>query len=412
MGKNKARKDDKGRALNKGEYQRAHDGIYVYRYKDFRDQWQSIYAGDLTELRLKEKQLLKDQLDGLNVYAAGNATLNMAYDRYMSTKYNLRESTKSNYNYMFDQYVRPEFGKRKIADIKYSDVKFFYYYLLNDKKLQINTLDTVHTVLYPTFSMAVRDDIIRKNPTDGVMAEIKKSGWKNKGVRHALTVEQQKAFMNAITAYPEFSHWLPLFTVLLGTGCRVGEVIGLRWSDVDMKNHSINVNHSVTYYPRAERKCYFGVSLPKTEAGIRIVPMMDTVHKILTDEYERQKYEGFCTYELDGMSGFIFSNRNGHLHNPHCINQAINRISETYNASEVVKAKKEGREPVIIPHFSCHHLRHTFCSRLCENETNVKVIQEVMGHANIETTLDIYAEVNYSKKKEVIEDLSKKIDLF
>ena len=140
--------------------------------------------------------------------------------------------------------------------------------------------------------------------------------------------------------------------------------------------------------------------------------MMDTVHKILTDEYERQKYEGFCTYELDGMSGFIFSNRNGHLHNPHCINQAINRISETYNASEVVKAKKEGREPVIIPHFSCHHLRHTFCSRLCENETNVKVIQEVMGHANIETTLDIYAEVNYSKKKEVIEDLSKKIDLF
>ena len=67
MGKNKARKDDKGRALNKGEYQRAHDGIYVYRYKDFRDQWQSIYAGDLTELRLKEKQLLKDQLDGLNV---------------------------------------------------------------------------------------------------------------------------------------------------------------------------------------------------------------------------------------------------------------------------------------------------------------------------------------------------------
>ena len=410
MGKNKARKDDKGRALNKGEYQRAHDGIYVYRYKDFRDQWQSIYAGDLTELRLKEKQLLKDQLDGLNVYAAGNATLNMAYDRYMSTKYNLRESTKSNYNYMFDQYVRPEFGKRKIADIKYSDVKFFYYYLLNDKKLQINTLDTVHTVLHPTFSMAVRDDIIRKNPTDGVMAEIKKSGWKNKGVRHALTVEQQKAFMNAITAYPEFSHWLPLFTVLLGTGCRVGEVIGLRWSDVDMKNHSINVNHSVTYYPRAERKCYFGVSLPKTEAGIRIVPMMDTVHKILTDEYERQKYEGFCTYELDGMSGFIFSNRNGHLHNPHCINSALRRVTESHNAREIVEAKREHREPVIIPKFSAHHLRHTFCSRLCEAELNVKIIQQIMGHKNVETTLDIYTEVSFERQQNALDELSKRIN--
>ncbi len=92
------------------------------------------------------------------------------------------------------------------------------------------------------------------------------------------------------------------------------------------------------------------------------------------------------------------------VHNTHCINLAINRISENYNAKEILDAKKEHREPVIIPHFSCHHLRHTFCSRLCENETNVKVIQEVMGHANIETTLDIYAEVNYAKKKEALEN--------
>jgi site-specific recombinase XerD len=78
----------------------------------------------------------------------------------------------------------------------------------------------------------------------------------------------------------------------------------------------------------------------------------------------------------------------------------------------VLDAKKEHREPVIIPHFSCHHMRHTFCSRLCENETNVKVIQGVMGHANIETTLDIYAEVSYSKKKEAIENLSHSLDVF
>ena len=116
--------------------------------------------------------------------------------------------------------------------------------------------------------------------------------------------------------------------------------------------------------------------------------------------------------EVDGMNGFIFSNRNGSLHNPHCINSAIKRISESHNAREIIDAKKEHREPVIIPHFSAHHLRHTFCSRLCENETNVKVIQEIMGHANIETTLDIYTEINYSKKQESLEELSKKIDFF
>lgn len=140
--------------------------------------------------------------------------------------------------------------------------------------------------------------------------------------------------------------------------------------------------------------------------------MMDAVYDILKEEYKRQQLEGFCTYELEGMSGFIFSNRYGTVHNTHCINSAINRICENYNAKEILDAKKEHREPVIIPHFSCHHLRHTFCSRLCENETNVKVIQEVMGHANIETTLDIYAEVNYAKKKEALENLSQKIDIF
>ena len=73
---------------------------------------------------------------------------------------------------------------------------------------------------------------------------------------------------------------------------------------------------------------------------------------------------------------------------------------------------KEKRQTVLIPHFSCHHFRHTFCTRFCENETNVKVIQSVMGHANIETTMNVYAEVTEMKKKESIEKLSKIMDIF
>ena len=64
-------------------------------------------------------------------------------------------------------------------------------------------------------------------------------------------------------------------------------------------------------------------------------------------------------------------------------------------------AKKENREPLLLPHFSCHHLRHTFCTRLCENESNLKVIQSVMGHSDIQTTMDIYAECTAEKKQEV-----------
>ena len=411
MAKVKQRKDSKGRVLQKGESQRKIDGMYIYTYVDPYGKRCYVYSKDLFTLREKEQDLIRCQMDGLDFYVGGRATINMAFDRYMSTKYNLRETTRSNYIYMYNRFVRDEFGNRLIADVKYTDVKMFYYHLMNDKNIAVNTLDNIHTIIHPIFDMAVRDDIIRKNPTVGVMAEIKKNSGKNKGIRHALTVEQQKAFIDAIRYSPEYYHWYPLFVTLLGTGMRIGECIGLRWKDVDFKHRNINVNHAVTYYTRREKVC-FGVSKPKTEAGTRLIPMMDTVYDALKNEYDRQKKDGFCVAEVDGMNGFIFSNRNGSLHNPHCINSAIKRISESHNAREIIDAKKEHREPVIIPHFSAHHLRHTFCSRLCENETNVKVIQEIMGHANIETTLDIYTEINYSKKQESLEELSKKIDFF
>lgn len=410
----KARKDNKGRALRKGESQRKSDNMYIYVYVDPFGKRRYKYSMDLIKLREIEKSLIKDQLDGLDVYAAGKADLNFVFDRYISTKTDLRRTTYTNYTYMYDRFVRPEFGKKKIGTIKYSDVLYFYLHLINEKHLQINTLEIIHTVLHPTFHLAVRDEIIRNNPSAGVMAEIKKKPGKNHGVRHALTVEQQRAFMNYMANNPVFCKWTPLFTVLLGTGCRIGEVIGLRWEDIDMEKRLIDVNHSVTYYARKTdtRKCEFAVSLPKTEAGIRVIPMMDAVYEAFREEYEYQQENGFNVIELDGMTGFIFSNRFGNLHNPQSINRTIRRISESYNAEEVLKAKKERRQPVIIPHFSCHHLRHTFCTRFCENETNIKVIQAVMGHANIETTMDIYAEVTDMKKTEAIEKLSHKLDVF
>ena len=99
-----------------------------------------------------------------------------------------------NYKYMYDRFIRGGFGKKKIAAVKYSDVLQFYQHLLKEKEMQINTLETIHTVLHPTFKLAVRDNIIRVNPSDGVMAQIKKQPGKNHGVRHALTVEQQSLY--------------------------------------------------------------------------------------------------------------------------------------------------------------------------------------------------------------------------
>ena len=409
----KTRKDLRGRSLRKGEVQRASDKRYMYTYTDPLGRRKFIYANDLTQLREKEEKLLKDQLDGLDIYVAGKAALNETFDRYISTKYNLRESTRSSYLYTYDHYVRETFGLKRIAEIKYSDVLQFYYHLLNQQGISLGTLDSVHCLLHPTFQLAVRDEIIRKNPTDGVMKEISRESGKNRGVRHALTIEQQRCFMEYIANHPIYYHWWPMFTILLGTGCRIGEALGLRWQDLDFENRVISINHSLVYYPaNGSNKCVLRVSLPKTDAGIRTIPMLDIVKDAFEMLYEEQKENGFNETEIDGMSGFIFCNRFGSVPNPQTVNHTIKRIANNYNADEVVRAKKEHRDPIILPNFSCHHLRHTFCTRLCENETNLKVIQSIMGHKNIETTLDIYAEATEKKKQESFENLAAKLDIF
>lgn len=408
------RKDGKGRVLRKGEHYRKTDGRYSYIYTDPLGKQRTIYANSLVTLRQKEEALIRDQMDGLDVYVAGSADVNFLFDRYISTKTELRSTTRSNYLYTWNHFIRDTFGKKKVKDVKYSDVLYFYTDLLHNQNLQINTLENINTVLRPAFQLAVRDDIIRKNPVDGAYAEVKKRNGGSRKTRRALTVEQQRAFMEYVAQNPFFYHWYPFFVFLLGTGCRIGEAIGIRWDDVDMDKRIISINHSLTYYSRSDDsfKCEFRVSEPKTEAGNREIPMMKPVYDILKEELKRQEEEGFCVENVDGMTNFIFMNRFGAPHNPAAVNRAIKRIVDAHNAEEEVLAKKAKREPVIIPRFSCHIFRHTFASRFCENETNIKVIQEVMGHADVSTTMNIYAEANREVTRESLEKLAKNMDVF
>ena len=140
--------------------------------------------------------------------------------------------------------------------------------------------------------------------------------------------------------------------------------------------------------------------------------MFDIVKDAFEMLHEEQKESGWNDVEINGMSGFIFCNRFGNVPNPQSVNRTIKRIITDYNASEAVEAKKQHREAGLLPDFSAHHLRHTFCTRLCEQETNLKVIQSVMGHKDIQTTMDIYAEATEEKKQESFERLAATLDIF
>lgn len=166
-----------------------------------------------------------------------------------------------------------------------------------------------------------------------------------------------------------------------------------------------DINHNLVYRVQEDGTCTNHVNSPKTKAGIRIIPMLDEVFDAFLEEYQYQKVIGFCTDEIDGYSGFVFCTGDGKVYLPNAINRTIRSICADYNKEEESKAKEENRDPVFLPKFSCHILRHTFCTRFCENETNLKVIQEIMGHADISTTMDVYAEATQEKKKESMTSL-------
>lgn len=403
-----SRKDSKGYVLRVGECQRS-DGRYSYSYTDRMGVRHSIYSKSLVTLREREKKLQREYEDGLDPHKAAKLTLNNLYDRYISQKYNLKPTTKGNYIYMYNHFVRDTLGKRKLVEIRHSDIKEFYYTILEKQQMKANTLDNVHTQLHPAFDMAVRDGLIRMNPTDGVMTEIKKSKLWDAPKRHALTIPEQKAFMNFIDGDREYEGWLPVLTVLLGTGMRIGECLGLRWEDLDFEQRSISVNHNLTDRPDDQGKCGKHIQTPKTEAGTRHIPMLDEVYEAFLAEYEIQKCTGFCEEEIDGYSGFVFSTSTQTVYSASAVNNAIRRIILAYNKKEEAAAKVEKRDPLLLPKFSAHNLRHTFCTRLCENESNLKVIQDIMGHKDISTTMDIYAECTTEKKKEVAAKLEGKI---
>ena len=398
------RKDNRGRILRTGESQRK-DGRYQFQYTDAAGKRHCVYALNLVDLREKEKGILRDLEDGIRGSDSKKITVNQLIEMYLENHKSIKKATEISYNKAFNYHIKDSFiGKKPISSVRNSDMLRFFNGLL-EKGLSSGYLHIINAFLHPAFEMAVDDDLIRKNPCSGVMSKLEKTETVKK---RAMTIEEQRRFLDFVANSKRFNVYLPMFTILLGTGLRIGECLGLTWHEVDFKNGLIHVTHTLRYDDYGDGHKFY-MSEPKTESGKRTIPMIGDVRKaFLTIRKNNMMLGGSGDLTVDGYKDFVFLTiKNRGLYSQAVAEEMLRRIVRVHNQEETELAEKEKREPFLLPHLTPHILRHTFCTRFCENETNVRVIQEIMGHKDIKVTMNVYSHVTTDKAKECMESMER-----
>lgn len=394
----KRRRDKKGRVLKNSEYQRK-DGKYEYKYEDTDGGRKSVYSWRLVEtdvtpagkrhdksLREKEEDIQKKLQDGLLV-SSGNITLNELFAVHLEVC-DLSNATEENYRYMWKRFVQNTIGGRNVTKIKKSDILRFYAQQ-QERGLADGTIHVLHKMIHPALQIAVEDRIIRDNPASGCC---KKYSEKERE-KHALTVDEMNTFLDCVHKYRSGHRYELLFRVMLGTACRIGEIVGLTWNDVNMAEKIIKIDHSISYR-RKDGRAQFYAKKPKTEKGIRVIPMTQDVYECFCKlEEERPLYPSTIT--IDGYSDFVFTAKSGRPIYPININKALYRIVDKYNETAEVP----------LPHISNHIFRHTACTRMAEAGMDINAMRYIMGHESVKMILKTYDHVSLERAKQQISKL-------
>lgn len=398
----KNRKDDKKRNLRSGEYQRA-DGRYEYRFRDEDGKTRSVYSYRLVptdtdqsggfgpSLREIETEILKGTRK-----VTKKRTFDEAFEDYILTA-PCREHVRSLKRYWYGLHIKDRFGLRDVAKITNSDIQRFYRYLGLELGYSASYIEEMHSIINGVFRNELSNRRIQYNPAENLGRTLKFAAQKKpQKERRAMTVGEQEAFLWAL-GKAELSKTVEgLIRFLLGTGCRISEALSLRWGDVDFVNGDISISRSFVTAINDEGGYERYLSETKTEAGVRIIPMTSSVKDVLT--------------ELAGTSDsdYIFVNGSGQPYSRENIDKMLKRVRQNYNNGSYGYYN----DIFELPPLSAHILRHTFCTRLCENVSemnSLKNISEIMGHSNINITLNVYVSVDQKQKNEALRLIEDKI---
>ena len=393
------RKDNKNRNLEKGESQRP-DGRYMYKYLDALKKPHCIYSWRLTpkdevpagkkyDLSLREKirQIQKDLDDGIQT-DGGKMTVLELVKKYIKSQSGLvKPTTEAGYKTVVNILSKKPLSQLAIKDVRYSTARDFIKDLQIKDKRSYSSIHTVRGVLRPAFAMAVEDDLIRKNPFDFKLAKV----LINDSIkRNAIEKGQMRKFLEFVKTDKHFSKYYDGIYILFHTGLRISEFVGLTVNDLDMENRIINVNHQLQR--KSDGTKY--IETPKTEAGIRQLPMEDEVYKCFKRILANRKPPKVEPI-IDGYSGFLYFDKDER--------PMVAMHWEKYFQHIVEKHNKIYKEE--LPKITPHVCRHTYCTNKAMNGMTPKTLQYLMGHSEIGVTMNTYTHLGLENARDELKRL-------
>lgn len=384
------RRDSRNRVLRTGESQRK-DGRYLYKYVDADGKPQSVYswkliatdkvpAGkrDCIALRDKEREIQKSLADGIST-AGRKMTVCGLYDKYTALKGNVKRSTRESRQFVAGVLHADTLGARDIGSVKPSDAQEWAV-RMKEKGYSYRLINNIKRSLKASFAIAVSDGWVRKNPFDFTLNAVISNDTQ---ARQALTEEQEQAFLQFLQSSPVYRRYYDEILILLKTGLRISEFCGLTVDDINFADGIINIDHQLLW----ETNKGFYIDTPKSKSSIRKVPMSEEARKA----FERViAWRGEPEpYTVDGYSGFLFVSESGKPYLAYHYQTVLRRAVQRYNKTHAEQ----------LPKISPHVLRHTFCTRLASKNMNPKSLQYIMGHADINITLNLYSHVSLDAVK-------------
>lgn len=353
-----------------------------------------MYLSGKTKKEVQEKLLKVEQQKNTGHLTAPSK---ITVKEWMTTwvndyiKSHLRPTTYSLYKTMINAYIIPHLGALQLNKLQTADLQHFYQHLLEEgrikkskqqdtegqenKKAELppglapKTVHRIHQIINSALKQALAEHKIPFNPCDSA-----RPPKPTTRPIQPLSAEQVQIFLKSIK-----DDWFyPVFITELGTGLRRGELLGLKWEDVDLKAATIQIRRSLVVVdgrPELQEDV-------KTKTSKRNIPLPAEAVKILK-KYKAKQAELLLTlgYKVTG-DDLVFTWQDGRPIDPGYIQKHFSKLLES--------AK--------LPHIRFHDLRHTFATLLLEAGEHPKVVQELLGHSNISTTLDLYSHVVPSMK--------------